>query len=128
MGILLYTQETLLNFIGALHSYLHYTIIMSNPTNLHEVCVQDMHIESKGKSVHYFYSTESIQSKQGKEKGKGKHATTMIKGDDRSTCLHCQNKGEKEEMCWVLHPELKPKWFKDQKGKQKATIIVEDLG
>ena len=26
------------------------------------------------------------------------------------------------------HPELKPKWFKDQKGNQKVTIIVEDLG
>ena len=23
---------------------------------------------------------------------------------------------------------MKSKWFKDQKGKQKATVIVEDLG
>ena len=53
-GIPLYTQETLLNFIGGLHSYLHNTILMFNPTNLDEVCVQATHIESKGKSVHDF--------------------------------------------------------------------------
>ena len=52
LGILLYTQETLLNFIGGLHSYLYHTILMLNPTNLDEVCVQSTHIESKGKSVH----------------------------------------------------------------------------
>ena len=28
-----------------------------------------------------------------------------------------------------MHPELKPKWFKkDQKGKQKSTTVVQDLG
>jgi hypothetical protein len=30
-------------------------------------------------------------------------------------------------MCWKLHPERLPKKFKD-KGKQKATTIVQDLG
>ena len=52
LGILLYTQETLLNFIGGLHSYLCHTILMLNTTNHDEVCVQYTHIESKGKSVH----------------------------------------------------------------------------
>ena len=52
----------------------------------------------------------------------------MRKGDERHTCSHCQNKGNKESKCWVLHPELKPKWFKVWKEKQKATVIVEDLG
>jgi hypothetical protein len=38
-GIPLYTQETLLKYIGGLHSYLRHTIPMLNPTNLDEVCV-----------------------------------------------------------------------------------------
>ena len=63
LGIPIYTPETLLKFIGGLHSYLHYTILMFNPTNLYEVCVQATHIESKGKSVHDFSSAESSQSK-----------------------------------------------------------------
>ena len=52
MGIPIYTQETILKFIGGLHSCLCHTILMFNPTNLGEVFMQDTHIESKGKSVH----------------------------------------------------------------------------
>ena len=52
----------------------------------------------------------------------------MRKGEERPTCSHCQKQGHEQANCWVLHPELKPKWFKDRKGKQKATVIVEDLG
>ena len=46
--------------------------------------------ESKRKSVHDVPSAKPIQEKEGKEKGKGKHATTMSKGDESPTCLHCQ--------------------------------------
>ena len=52
----------------------------------------------------------------------------MRKGGERPTCLHCQKQGQEGAKCWVLHPKLKPKWFKDQKGKQKAMMIFEDLG
>ena len=47
----LYLQEMHLKYIGGLHSYLRHTILMFNPTNLDEVCVQASHIESKGKNV-----------------------------------------------------------------------------
>ena len=76
---------------------------MFNPTNLDEVCVQAMHIDSKGKSVHDFSSAKSNQVKEGKVKGKGKHAITMKKGDERCTCLHCRKKGNEEAKCWVFH-------------------------
>ena len=86
---------------------------MFNPTNLDEVCVQATHIESKGNGVHDFSSAESSQSKEGKPKGKGKHATTMKKGDTKISCSHCQRDGHDAEHCWKLHPKLKLKWFKD---------------
>ena len=54
---------------------------MFNPTNLDEVCLQTTHIESKGNNAHDFSSAKSSQSKEGKEKGKGKHIVTMRKGD-----------------------------------------------
>jgi hypothetical protein len=72
LGIPLYTQETLLKYIGGLHSYLRHMILMFNPNNLDEVCVQATHIESKGKSVHDVSSAESIQAKEDKEKRKVK--------------------------------------------------------
>ena len=49
LGIDLSSQETLLKYIGGLHSYLRHTILMFNPTNLDEVCVHETHLESRGK-------------------------------------------------------------------------------
>ena len=37
LGIPLYTQETIIKYIGGLHSYLIHMILMFNPTNLDEV-------------------------------------------------------------------------------------------
>jgi hypothetical protein len=39
LGVDLSSQETLLKYIGSLHSYLRHTILMFNPSNLDEVCV-----------------------------------------------------------------------------------------
>ena len=70
LGIPIYTQETLLNIIRGLHSYLRHTIMMFNPTNTDKVCVQSMHIESKMKSVHDVSSAESNRKKKARKKGK----------------------------------------------------------
>jgi hypothetical protein len=43
LGVDLSSQETLLKYIGALHSYLRHTILMFNPSNPDEVCVQATH-------------------------------------------------------------------------------------
>ena len=39
LGIPLYTQDTLLKYIGGMHSYLKHTILMFSPSNFDEVCV-----------------------------------------------------------------------------------------
>jgi hypothetical protein len=59
LEIPLHTRETLLKYIGGLHSYLHHTILMFNPTNIDEVSVQATHLEaSKGKKVWRMYRKE----------------------------------------------------------------------
>jgi hypothetical protein len=50
LNIPLDSYETLMKYIGALHSYIHHTLLFFNPTNLDEVCVQDTHLESRGKN------------------------------------------------------------------------------
>jgi hypothetical protein len=35
-------------------------------------------------------------------------------------CQHCHNIGHKMDRCWSLHPEIKPKFNKNQKGKSAA--------
>jgi hypothetical protein len=72
LGIHLYMQENLLKYIGMLHSYLRHTILMFNPTNLDEVCVQATHIESRGNNVKDNFSKKLVQSVEGKNKGKVK--------------------------------------------------------
>ena len=65
LGINLYSQENLLKYAGALHSYLRHTVIMFNPTNIYEVCVEATNLEAIGK--------QNIDEKSESEgKGKGK--------------------------------------------------------
>ena len=49
LGVDLQSQDTLLKYIGGLHSYLKNTILIFNPTSLDEVCVQTTHSEARGK-------------------------------------------------------------------------------
>jgi hypothetical protein len=52
LGIPLHTLETLLKYIGGMHSYIRHTILMFNPTNIEEVSVQATHLEArKGKHI-----------------------------------------------------------------------------
>ena len=44
LGISLDSPETLLKYIGGLHSYLRHTILMFNPTSLDDVSVQATHL------------------------------------------------------------------------------------
>jgi hypothetical protein len=41
-------------------------------------------------------------------------------------CQHCHNIGHTIDRCWSLHPEIKPKFMKDHKGKQ-ATLHKANL-
>ena len=94
LGINLYSQENLLKYIGGLHSYLMHTILMFNPTNLDEVCVQATHLEERGK--------ESIDEKSdnfleyegkvnGNFNGRGKRNSSIKKEKEKLTCKHCSN-------------------------------------
>lgn len=68
LGVDFHSQDTLLKYIGGLHSYLGYTILMFNPTSLDVVCVQATHLEARGKNI-----SEEGKNKpfKGGEKGKG---------------------------------------------------------
>jgi len=48
LGISLDSPETLLKYIGVLHSYMRHTILMFNPTSIDEVFVQAQHLEARG--------------------------------------------------------------------------------
>jgi hypothetical protein len=114
LGISLDTQETLLKYIGGLHSYLQHTILMFYPTSLDEVCVQATHLESRGKNVNVDFvkplkSTEGKFKGKGKEKFKGNKTNTVKK--EKPTCTHYKKEGHSEDHCWILHPELKPTKF-----------------
>jgi hypothetical protein len=45
------SYETLIKYIGALHSYIRYTLLLFNPTSIDEVFVQATHLENMGKHV-----------------------------------------------------------------------------
>ena len=75
----LYTQESLLKYIGGLHSYLRQSIIVPNPCNLDEVCVQETCLESRGKGtfIDKFDKKSSKSEEKSKGEGKGKKIATV---------------------------------------------------
>jgi hypothetical protein len=72
LGVDLSSQETLLKYIGALHCYLRHTILMFNPSNLDEVCVQATHLEARGRNeTHEGNKKPFSHGDKGKKKFKG---------------------------------------------------------
>ena len=47
--------------------------------------------------------------------------------DEKPTYSGCTRKGNDEDHCWKLHPELKSKWAKLQKGKKNIVATIQDL-
>ena len=140
LGISLDSPETLLKYIGGLHSYVRHTILMLNPTrlddvsvqatHLEDVSVQETHLEARGKNVTQDVgkSSKPIESKnKGKKKLKWKEKKTSTVKKDKPSCTHCKKEGHDEAQCWSLHPELKPKKFESKERKNVATI-QKDLG
>jgi hypothetical protein len=131
LGVDLSSQETLLKYIGALHSYLRHTILMFNPSNLDEVCVQATHLEARGRNeTHEGNKKPFNHGDKGKRKfkGNGKKNVVVKKEGEKFTCKHCSKDGHDEDHCWKLHLERRPKKF-GNKGKSKtAATIQHDLG
>lgn len=126
LNVPLYTQDTLLKCIGGLHSYLIHNILMLSPSNLDEVLVQATHLESRGKNTFNDNFSNKPSKSKGKCKGKGKDKdkdkgkrkkTTTVKECDKPTCSHCKKEGHDDSKCWKLHPKLRPKRYKGNKGK-----------
>jgi hypothetical protein len=82
LGVDLSSQETLLKYIGALHSYLRHTILMFNPSNLDEVCAQATHLEARGRNeTHEGSKNPFSNGDKGKRnfKGNGKKNASVKK-------------------------------------------------
>ena len=77
LGISLDSPETLLKYIGGLHSYLKHTILMFNRTSLDDVSVQATHLEARGNNVNLEIGGSSKPSaSKNKEKKKLKWKET----------------------------------------------------
>jgi hypothetical protein len=131
LNIPLDSYETLMKYIGALHSYILHTLLLFNPTSLDEVCVQATHLEKMGKHVQKDSTKKpsNLPHKSFKKfKRKDKKTAIVTREGGNPTCTHCNKSGHGEEHCWKLHPEKKLKQF-GGKGKTKPIAIVQqDLG
>ena len=113
LNIPLDSPETLMKCIGALHSYLHHSLLWFDPTNLDESSVKAIHLENRGKHEQDDYAKTIVTTK---------------KKEENPFCTHCSKEGHDEEQCWKLHSKLKLKKY-GRKGKQKTIDIVQrDLG
>eukprot|EP00253_Pinus_taeda_P033537 PITA_33537 len=109
LGISLDSLETLLKYIGGLHSYMRHTILMFNPTSIDEVFVQATHLEARGKNGNPEVGgpsqpTVSKSKEKRKQNWKARKANTAQQG--KASCTHSKKEGHDDEHCWILHPEL----------------------
>ena len=134
LGISLHSVETLLKYIGGLHSYMRHTILMFNPTSIDEVSVQATHLEARGKNGNPEVGgpsqpTASKSKEKRKQKWKARKANIAQKAN--ASCTHCKKDGHDDghdnEHCWILHPELRPKKFEGKK-KKDCCIYSEIFG
>jgi hypothetical protein len=131
LGVDLSSQETLLKYIGASHSYLRHTILMFNPSNLDEVYVQATHLEARGKNQTHEGKKKSFNhgdKGKNKFKGNGKNNVVVNKEGEKFTCKHCSKDGHDEDHCWKLHPERRPKKFSNNRKSKTVAIVQHDLG
>jgi hypothetical protein len=100
---------------------------MFNPSNLDEVCVQETHLEARGRNEPQEGSKKPfVHGDKGKKKfkGNGRKNASVKKEGEKLTCKHCSKDGHDEDHCWKLHPEKRPKRF-NNKGKTKTTATVQ---
>jgi hypothetical protein len=130
LGVYLSSQDTLLKYIGGFHSYLRHTILMFNPSNLDEVCVQATHLEARGRNEPQEGSKKSLNGDKGKRKfeGNGKKNASVKKERDKISCKHCSKDGHDEDHCWKIHPEKRPKNFNNKEKPNIVATVQQDLG
>jgi hypothetical protein len=95
-----------MKYISALHSYIHHTLLLFNPTSLEEVCVQATHLENKGKHVQEDPTEKPSNFPQKtfkKFKIKDKKTAIVTREGGKLSCTHCKKGGHDEEHCWKLH-------------------------
>jgi hypothetical protein len=96
-----------MKYIGALHSYIHHTLILFNPTSIDEVCVQATQLENRGKHVQEYPTKKPSNFPQNtfkKFKRKDKNTAIVTREGGKPSCTHFNKSGHDEEHCGKLHP------------------------
>jgi hypothetical protein len=122
LDIPLHTQETLMKYIGGLPAHIRNTIFMFGPTNLDEVFDQATYIEFGKTGVGV--SGESSSRKEDKRKGNGKKENSVTRREEKLSSKHCKKEGHDDDHWWQLHPEKRPKWFKEKKGRKTTAATT----
>jgi hypothetical protein len=125
------SYETLMKYIGTLHSYIRHNFLLFNPTSLDRVCVQDTHLENRGKHVQEDPTKRpsNFPHKTFKKfKRKDKKIATVTREGGKSSCTHCKKSGHDEEHCWKLHPEKNLKQFGGKGNTKTVSTVQQDLG
>jgi hypothetical protein len=103
---------------------------MFNPSNLDEVCVQDTHLEARGRNEPQEGINKSFNGDKGKRKfeGNGKKNSSVKKEREKLSCKHCSKDGHDEYHCWKLDPKKRPKKFNNKEKPNIVAIVQQDLG
>jgi hypothetical protein len=49
----------------------------------------------------------------------------VTRREEKLSCKLCQKEGHDDDHCWKLHPEKRPKWFKERKGRETTASTTQ---
>ena len=93
MNVPLETLETLMKYIGSLHSYLCHCFVLFEPKTMDEASVKVVHLKSRGNHEQYDHPEMAVVAKR---------------NESKPSCTHFYKEGHDEEHWWKLHLELRP--------------------
>ena len=80
---------------------------MFNPISLDEFCVQETHLEARGRNEPQEGNNNPfVKGDKGKMKfkGNGRNNASVKKEGEKISCKHYSKYGHDEYHCWKLHP------------------------
>ncbi|XP_031486836.2 uncharacterized protein LOC116255191 [Nymphaea colorata] len=126
-GVSINTEEPVQKFVAGLHYTIRQELQLFRVLDVSSASTTAMAIEAKNRGSNYKNSAKSKQKVSKYDKNHTSKDSKSYPSKSDFYCDHCKISGHNKDKCWKVHPELKPKRFKEHnRGKQINTVMARE--
>ncbi|XP_031500273.1 uncharacterized protein LOC116264278 [Nymphaea colorata] len=127
LGVSLNTEEAVQKFVAGLHYSIRQELQLFRVLDVSSASTTAMAIEVKNRGSNHKNFAKSKQRTLKDEKNRTQKDSKSSSSKFDFYCNHCKISGHIKDKCWKVHPNLRPKWFRDpNKGKQINTVVARE--